>query len=75
MNIIIEFLRIEIDNNFMQIKLFFDKLIKIKNTIKDFLKKAIISYREFEFAIEFLSFVVKIVILKRVFLRRLFDVI
>ena len=43
--------------------------------MNNLLKRTIILYRELELAIKFLLFVIKIIISKRVFLRRLFNVI
>ena len=47
----------------------------MRNIIKPLFNKAIILYRELEITIEFLLFVIKIIILERVFLRRLFNAI
>ena len=56
-------------------KLPFNKLAKIRNIIKNLLNKTIILYRELETTIRFLLFVAKIIILERVFLKRLFNAI
>ena len=42
-------------------------------TIKNLFNKLIILYYEFKFAIDFLFFIAKIIILNRVFFRRLFN--
>ena len=75
LDIIADFLKIELDSIFMQTRLSSNKLDRARKTITDLLKRTTISYRELESTIEFLSFATKIVILERVFLRRLFDVI
>ena len=75
LDIIVDFLRIELDSIFMQTRLPSNKLDRARKTITDLLKRATISHRELELAIEFLFFATKIVILERAFLRRLFDVI
>ena len=59
----------------MQARLFYNKLIKTRNTVDNLLKKIIISYKTLELAMGFLLFVIKIVVLDRVFFRRLFKVI
>ena len=43
--------------------------------MNDLLKRAIISYRELELTIEFLLFIIKVIVSERVFFRRLFDII
>ena len=43
--------------------------------MNNLLKRAIISYRELELAIEFLLFIVKIIVFERVFFRKLFNAI
>ena len=43
--------------------------------MKNLLNRIIISYHELKLAIKFLFFAIKVVISKRAFLRRLFDVI
>ena len=75
LDIIVDFLRIELDSILMQTRLSSNKLDRARKTITDLLKRATISHRELESAIEFLSFATKIVIPGRAFLRRLFDVI
>ena len=75
LDIIADFLRIELDSIFIQTRLSSNKLDRARKTITDLLKRATISHRELESAIEFLSFATKIVIPGRAFLRRLFDVI
>ena len=56
-------------------RLFSSKLIRARNMIDDLLKRITISYRKLETAISFLSFVTKIMIFDKAFLRRLFDAI
>ena len=68
-------MNIELNNIFIQIKLFLNKFIWIKNIIKDFLNKFIIFHRELEIAIKFLSFTIKIVVFEKTFLKRFFNVI
>ena len=75
LDIIADFLGIELDSILMQARLSSDKLDRAKKTMTDLLKRATISHRELESAIEFLSFATKIVIPERAFLRRLFDAI
>ena len=75
LDIIVDFLRIELDSILIQTRLSSNKLDRTRKTITDLLKRATISHRELESAIEFLSFATKIVIPERVFLRRLFDAI
>ena len=43
--------------------------------MKNLLNRLTISYREFKAAVDFLSFIIKIVILEKAFLRRLFNII
>ncbi len=57
----------------MQARLPPDKLARARNTAKNLLKRATISYQALELAVGFLSFAAKIVIPGRAFLRRLFD--
>lgn len=71
---IVDFLKIELDSYFMQTKFFSNKLARAKHTMKFFFNKIIISYRELEIVISFLLFTIKIVIFKKTFLRRLFNV-
>ena len=75
LDIIVDFLGIELDNILIQARLSSNKLDRARKTMTDLLKRATISYRELELAIGFLFFATKIVISERVFLRRLFDVI
>ena len=75
LDIIADFLELELDSILMQTRLSSNKLDRARKTITDLLKRATISHRELELAIEFLFFATKIVILERTFLRRLFDVI
>ena len=75
LDIIAEFLGIEFDSNFMQARFLIDKLIKTRNLFKNLLNRATVSRKELETTIKFLSFVAKIVILGRAFLRRFFDAI
>ena len=75
LDIIADFLRIELDSILIQARLPPNKLDRARKTITDLLKRATIPHRELESAIEFLSFATKIVIPERAFLRRLFDVI
>ena len=75
LDIIVDFLEIELDSILIQARLSSNKLDRARKTITDLLKRTTISHRELESTIEFLSFAAKIVILERAFLRRLFDVI
>ena len=53
----------------------FDKLYYVRNIIKDLFSKLIILYYKFKIMIDFLLFIIKIVILKRVFFKYLFNAI
>ena len=75
LNIIADFLGIELDSIFMQVRLFLNKLERARRTMVDLLKRVIILYRELELVIGFLLFAVKIVVPERVFLRKLFNAI
>ena len=50
-------------------RFFIDKFIKTRNLFKIFLNKMIISRKEFEIIIEFLLFIIKIMIFKKTFLK------
>lgn len=75
MGTIADFLGIEFDSILMQARLPPDKLARARNTVKVLLNRAVISHRELESAVGFLSFAAKIVIPGRAFLTRLFDAI
>ena len=75
LDIIADFLGIELDSILIQTRLPSDKLDRARKTVTDLLKRATIPHRELESAIGFLSFAAKIVIPGRAFLRRLFDAI
>ena len=75
LDIIADFLELELDSILMQTRLSSNKLDRARKTITDLLKRATIPHRELESAIGFLSFAAKIVIPGRAFLRRLFDAI
>ena len=70
-----DFLGIELDSILMQARLPPDKLARARSTVDDLLKRRTISRHKLELAVGFLSFVAKIVIPRRAFLRRLFDAI
>ena len=72
--IFVEFLNIEMNNVLMKNRLFLIKLIKIITKIKIMLIKNFILHIQFRFLIKFLFFVVKMIILNKIFLRRLYDV-
>ena len=65
----INFLKVELDNVRILIILSLDKLTQARTTIKDLFNRFIILYREFKSVISFLFFVIKIVILNKVFFR------
>ena len=75
LDIIADFLGIELDSILMQVRLFSNKLERARRMMADLLKRAIILHRELESAVGFLLFTAKIVVPERVFLRRLFDAI
>ena len=59
---------IEFDFILIYIRLLLDKLIRMRNTIKDLLNRRSILYRKFNLAIEFLLFTFKVIILEKIFL-------
>ena len=69
----IEFLNIELNNIVMKIRFSSKKLKKIKLDVVNALQYIFITYLNFQSLIDFLSFVVKMMISDRVFFRRLFD--
>ena len=73
-NIIVEFFDIELNNIIMKIRFFQKKLLKIITFVTKTFQNTIITHSNFQSLIEFFSFVVKIVISNRAFLRRFFDV-
>ena len=72
--IIADFLSIEFNSILMQTRLSLDKLNKARNIIKNLLKRLSILYRELDSAIGFLLFIAKIIISKRVFFQRFYNV-
>ena len=54
-------------------RLSFNKLVRAKNIVKRLLNRITILYLKLELIVNFLSFTIKIVILEKVFLRRIFD--
>ena len=70
---IADFLKIEFDSILIQTRLPPDKLARARIIVKNLLNSVTISYKKLELAIDFLTFIVKIVIPDRAFLRRLFD--
>ena len=73
MSTTVDFLGIEFDSSLMQARLPPDKLVRARKTAKDLLNKPSILHQELESIVRFLSFVAKIVIPGRAFLRRLFN--
>ena len=68
-------MKIEFNNIRIIARLLSNKLIRAKNTLDKLLKIIKISYNKLKLIVKFLLFIIKIVILERIFLRRLFDVI
>ena len=56
-------------------RFFINKFIKMRNLFKNFLNKIIVSRKKLEIIIKFLLFIIKIMIFKKTFLKRFFNVI
>lgn len=65
------FFGIELNSILIRITLHFNKLARTRNIVDDLLNRAVMSHRELESVVGFLSFAAKIVIPERAFLRRL----
>ena len=72
-DITVEFFDIELNSIVMKIRLSQKKLLKIITFVTKAFRDTTITHSDFQSLIEFLSFVVKVVISNRAFLRRLFD--
>ena len=70
---IVDFLDIELDNELMKARLFKKKLERAIHEIKSTLKQSSLLHIELQSLVDFLSFVVKMMISSRTFLRRLYD--
>ena len=70
---IVDFLDIELDNELMKARLFKKKLERAIHEIKSTLKQSSLLHIELQSLIDFLSFVVKMMISSKTFLRRLYD--
>ena len=67
------FLSIELDSINMMTHLSFDKHQKAIQLVNNALTKSFLSYKKLQMLLNFLSFVAKIVVSERVFLRQLFN--
>ena len=72
-NIIVDFLDIEFDNEFIKTRLLKKKFERAIQKIKSILNQSFLSYIELQSLVDFLSFVVKMIISNKVFFRRLYD--
>ena len=72
-DMMIDFLDIELDNELMKTRLLSKKLERVVHEIKFALEQYFLSHIELQSLVKFLSFVVKMIISNKTFLRRLYD--
>ena len=72
-DIIVEFLNIKFDNDFMKTRLLKKKFERAIQKIKLILKQSSLLHIELQSLVNFFSFVVKMMISSKTFLRRLYD--
>ena len=70
---IVDFLDIELDNELMKARLLKKKLERVIHEIKSILKQSSLLHIELQSLVDFFSFVVKMMISSKTFLRRLYD--
>ena len=69
----VEFLSIELNNIKIKARLLLDKLNKARMIVIVVFSKNFILYIDLQLLVDFLLFIIKVIVLERLFLRRLFD--